>query len=195
MMESLDPRIKRLERQEYQQKSEPDQLSTFEVFTQLREKAPYKHTGIVHAPDLEMAFLFAKEQYSRRQTCTGIWVVATSDVFVSEFTENEANILDQFQTTGEEGGKPFSIFLLLKRGKQHQFAGKSKGADAAEAISNFYNENKDSRAFNVWAAEESNILKYEHEVGEIWETLDEKGFRDAAAYRAGDKLKNFLAKK
>lgn len=194
-MESLDPRISRLERQEYQQKSEPDQFSTFEVFTRLRKNKPYNHTGIVHAPELEMAFLFAKEQYSRRQTCTGIWVSATSDVYVSDFTDDEENILDRFTSNEFSTGKNFKIFLLLKRGKQHQYAGDAEGKDAVDAISRFYNENKDTHAFNVWAIEEANLLKIEEEVGEIWETLDEKGFRDASAYRAGEKLKNFLAKK
>lgn len=47
----------------------------FEVFTQAREGQPYSHGGNLVAPDAEMALLYAREFYGRRQESHRIWVV------------------------------------------------------------------------------------------------------------------------
>jgi len=76
MLKSLDPRIDRLHIDQegaLKPKAELDQLETFEIFLQLKEGRPFSHVGNVHAANEEIAFLFAKEQFSRRLTCTGIW--------------------------------------------------------------------------------------------------------------------------
>jgi len=77
-LKSIDPRINRLSLRERQRNafdSPPlDQLPTYEVFVQLKEGKVFEHAGIVHAATSDMAFLFAKEQYSRRYTCSGMWM-------------------------------------------------------------------------------------------------------------------------
>ena len=62
-----------------------DQFETYEVFHQKKEGAPFVYVGPVHAPEADLAFLFAKEQYSRRFACTGMWVVPTSAITVTEY--------------------------------------------------------------------------------------------------------------
>jgi len=98
MEESLDPRINRLpgtgEWQQEYEKDSLDQFPTFEVFVQAKEDKPFQHEGIVHAPEPNFAFLFAKEQFSRRYSCSGIWVVNTQNVIISDYTENSQNIYD-----------------------------------------------------------------------------------------------------
>jgi ring-1,2-phenylacetyl-CoA epoxidase subunit PaaB len=47
----------------------------FEVFAQPREGKAFEHGGNVIAPDLEMAVLYAREFYGRRQESHAIWVV------------------------------------------------------------------------------------------------------------------------
>ena len=53
----------------------------------------------------------------------------------------------------------------------------------------------DTMAFNIWIAASQDIFRSEPVDVDIWSTLPEKKFRDAIAYRAGDKLKNFLERK
>src|SRR3712207_7303080 len=81
-MDSCDPRINRLdivaESPADPVKKPLDQFETYEVFQQKKPNTPYVFVGPVHAPNLEMAFVFAKEQYSRRATCQGLWVASTS---------------------------------------------------------------------------------------------------------------------
>ncbi len=48
---------------------------TFEVFQQSREGKAFEHGGSVIAPDVEMALLYAREFYGRRQESHAIWVV------------------------------------------------------------------------------------------------------------------------
>lgn len=59
-MKSLDPRIERLPELAVapQPKGPLDQFGSFEVFVQPKEGKPFQHEGIVHAPDLELAYEF-----------------------------------------------------------------------------------------------------------------------------------------
>jgi ring-1,2-phenylacetyl-CoA epoxidase subunit PaaB len=71
---SLDPRVNRLPANmaNPDEKIALDQLTTFEVFVQPKPGKPFQHEGIVHASDIEMAYLFAKESFTRRFTCSSL---------------------------------------------------------------------------------------------------------------------------
>jgi ring-1,2-phenylacetyl-CoA epoxidase subunit PaaB len=82
--------------------------------------------GTVHAPDPEMALVFAKEQYARRGTTYSLWVVRTADIYA--FRSEDADI---FATVPEKtyrephDYKVVQKLLRLKR-KSHD----SSAADA-----------------------------------------------------------------
>jgi ring-1,2-phenylacetyl-CoA epoxidase subunit PaaB len=89
-IKSLDPRIARAEipgEKEYAEKTELDQFQTWEVFHQKSRGTHHTHVGSVHAPNQEVAMLFAKEQYARRMKCVNLWVVKTKDIFVSSYDD------------------------------------------------------------------------------------------------------------
>ncbi|MBX3102593.1 MAG: phenylacetic acid degradation protein [Bacteroidetes bacterium] len=69
-----------------------DQWQTYEVFVQQSRGDQHTHAGIVHAPNAEMALLFAKEQYARRFQCVNIWVVRTADVHSTAY--DDADMFD-----------------------------------------------------------------------------------------------------
>ncbi len=50
------------------------------VFLQARTRDPHVHVGDVHAPDAEMALVFAKENYARRDPCVNLWVVRADEI-------------------------------------------------------------------------------------------------------------------
>jgi ring-1,2-phenylacetyl-CoA epoxidase subunit PaaB len=130
-MPSCDPRINRLDLAPdplvETVKKPLDQFETYEVFQQKKPHTPYAFVGPVHAPNLEMAFVFAKEQYSRRATCQGLWVAPTSAIHVSIFTDDNQSVYDIIKPepadtlTGTL--ETFEIFSLKKRGKAHSHAG------------------------------------------------------------------------
>ena len=91
-MKSLDPRVNRLpysiDSPPMRAKAPFDQFGTFEVFVQPREGKPFQHEGAVHAPDLELAFVLAKETFTRRFTCKSLFVAETRTFLVSAMTED-----------------------------------------------------------------------------------------------------------
>lgn len=87
---SLDPRISRAdlpEENEYVPKGELDQWETFEVMHQSSRGGQHVHVGSVHAPNADMAILFAKEQYARRMKCVNLWVVRTSAITATSYDD------------------------------------------------------------------------------------------------------------
>jgi len=91
--QSIDPRINRADLPEDAGKFLPEethqQWHTFEVFHQKSRGEHHIHVGSVHAPNAEMAILFAKEQYARRMKCANIWVVKTSDIHATEYQDED----------------------------------------------------------------------------------------------------------
>lgn len=199
-LNSLDPRVVRLpfEAAEIMKPKLPlDQFGTFEVFVEPKAGKPFQHEGIVHAPNLEMAYVLAKEAFTRRFTCTSLYVVDTRDVYVSLMTEGNQHVYDLIPDTAEPTGDKsmFQIYHLNKRGKQHIQAGVVAASNPLEAIS-LAKSNFDTgkTVYNVWAIHHDKIRFTSPEEQDLWITLPEKKFRDASDYKGGDKLKSFLEK-
>ncbi len=199
-MNSLDPRVVRLPQPESAdafQTKQFDQLPTYEVFVQAKEGKQFQHEGIVHAPDLEMAFILAKESLTRRFQCISIFVTDTGNVFSSEITEDNKNAYDTIAEVNSASSDKlkYEVFHLLKRGKQHIHAG-TVDADGKEAA--FAMAKKifgGIKVFNVWIIPASLIRYTSAEEIDFWKTLPEKRFRDAGEYKGGEKLKEFLGRK
>lgn len=86
-IKSLDPRVSRLDIDKADEQNIElaplDQWQTFEVFVQTKKGQHHNHVGSLHAPNHEMAYILAKEQYGRRSKIVNLWVVKTADVFTS----------------------------------------------------------------------------------------------------------------
>jgi ring-1,2-phenylacetyl-CoA epoxidase subunit PaaB len=198
-MNSLDPRVARLpqigEPGVIRPKAPLDQFGSFEVFVQPKEGKPFQHEGIVHAPNIELAYILAKENFTRRFTCTSLYVAETKDVFVSPTTEGNTNAYDMIAFTTTAGKKEaYIIYHLPKRGKQHVEAGIVEAGSPEEAMSEAKQNLNSKTVYNIWAVRKSAIRFTSPEEVDLWITLPEKRFRDAADYKGGDKLKDFLEK-
>jgi ring-1,2-phenylacetyl-CoA epoxidase subunit PaaB len=89
---SLDPRITRSSLPSEVNNTEVSGLihfQTYEVFHQNKRGTQHKHVGIVHAPNADMALLYAKEQYARREVTANIWVVPSSSVSATEYEDDD----------------------------------------------------------------------------------------------------------
>ena len=198
-MNSLDPRVKRLPQDVASNKEEAalSQFPTFEVFVQPNPKKPFQHEGAVHAPNLEMSYVMAKEAFTRRFTCSSLYVVETAKILVSAISEGDQNAFDLIEepTKGTGKGMSFEIYLLQKRGKQTVHAGQVVASSPEEAMWNARQQfNKGTQVFQVWAIKTDDIRFTTVDEGDLWKTLPEKKFRDASDYKGGDKLKEFLDK-
>lgn len=196
---SLDPRVKRLPKiplKDECQVDSTDQLTSFEVFVQPRNEKPFQHEGSVRSADLEMAFVLAKEMFTRRFTCIALWVVETEHISISDLTEGDENIYATLNTVPLSGtGEWFEIFEMTKRGKQHVHTGKLQALSPQEAFSSAIHIAKPgAKACNLWAVPASSIRYTSNDERSLWDTLPEKKFRDAAEYKGGERLKMFLEK-
>lgn len=199
-MKSLDPRVERLpdigEPGVMKSKAPLDQFGTYEVFVVPKEGKPFQHEGIVHAPNLELAFILAKEAFTRRFTCTSLCVVDTRNVYVSPLTEGVINVYDQMAEASKSADAKvmFEVYHLIKRGKQHVHMGSVEAGSPLEAMSRAKQQfNTGKPVYNVWVIRAQDIRFTSREESDLWLTLPEKKFRDAAEYKGGDKLKDFLA--
>ncbi len=197
-MHSLDPRVNRLPNQTSSgaQKKQPlDQFQTFEVFVEPKPGKPFQHEGILHAPDLEMAFVLAKETFTRRFTCSSLYVLSTADVWVSPMTDGKRSAYDLINYPEANGDVEYEIYHLLKRGKQHVFAGSVRASSPEGALAAAKQRFGTTLVCNIWAIRSRDIRRTSPEEGDLWITLPEKKFRDASDYKGGDKLKDFVEKK
>lgn len=198
-MKSLDPRVNRLPKAgqpgQIPQKEGLDQFGTFEVFVQPKEGKPFQHEGIVHAPNLEMSYVLAKEAFTRRFTCSSLYVVNTQHIFASPITEGTVNIYDLIDQVpaAAEPKETYEIYHLIRRGKQHVHAGTVQASSAEEAISTASRELRgDKTVYSLWAIRTTDIRFTPDDDKDLWLTLPEKKFRDAGDYKGGEKLKEFL---
>ena len=218
MISSHDPRMNRLglpdAPTDKATKTALDQFGTYEVFHQKKEGAPYVYVGPVHAPEADVAFLFAKEQFSRRFACTGLWVVPTAAITVSEYVGDQESAYDTLpllraatpatpspadDTAAEEaayaaGEEDYDIFHLKKRGKAHQHVGKvraSSPTDALQVAKAVFGEQRP--VVNVWAVRAADILRSDNADRDIWTTTPEKKYRDAISYKVQDRIEKFKA--
>ncbi len=113
-LQSLDPRVTRLgiptEQEPFEGVPEGSHLQTFEVFHQAKSGARHIHVGSIHAPNAEMAMVFAKEQYARRSQCVNLWVVKTSEIIT--FSPDDA---DLFATTPEKDYRDASGYKVMQK--------------------------------------------------------------------------------
>lgn len=96
----IDPRIKRLDVEStygHTQLGANEGWITWEVFHQKKRGEQHEHVGIVHAPDAQLALIFAKEQYGRRLKSANIWVVKSSDIFSFSYDDQ-----DMFETAPDK---------------------------------------------------------------------------------------------
>lgn len=113
-LQSLDPRVTRLgiptEQGDFPGVPECSHLQTFEVFHQAKSGARHIHVGSIHAPNAEMAMVFAKEQYARRSECVNLWVVKTSEIIT--FSPEDA---DLFATTPDKDYRDASGYKVMQK--------------------------------------------------------------------------------
>ena len=117
MNNSIDPRVNRLnlDTLKHEQVAADENWASWEVFHQKKRGEQHEHVGIVHAPDPELALVFAKEQYGRRLKTSNIWVVRSSDVFAFNYDDD-----DMFETTPDKKYREASGYPVRDKINQYK---------------------------------------------------------------------------
>jgi len=178
------------------EKSELDQFETYEVFHQKKEGAAHTYMGPVHAPNEDVAFLFAKEQYSRRFPCISLWVVRTDKVQVTPYAGDGENIYDMLRPEApaqqSDQQEPYEIFQLKKRGKAHAHVGRVLATSYQEALQEAKTAFGDKApVVNVWVVKSKDVLQSAEDDKDMWATTPDKKYREAIAYKVMDKITKY----
>ena len=110
---SLDPRIKRADlaaASGFTALSEREHWEPYAVFHQDKRGEQHVFVGIVHAPDPELALVFAKEQFGRRKKTVNIWVVRSNDIYTFAHEDE-----DMFATIPEKIYREAAGYPVRKR--------------------------------------------------------------------------------
>jgi len=126
------------------------QWPRFMVFQQTGEDEPLMHNGTVHAPDVEMALMNARDVFVRRPDAVALWVVPV-DAIYSQTREVLAN-----QTGGEPGAgrtnKPedYIVFGKLSEQAQATYLGKLRANSAQAAMNAAVEKFSDHNVLRWW---------------------------------------------
>jgi ring-1,2-phenylacetyl-CoA epoxidase subunit PaaB len=110
---SFDPRIRRTDldgASSFGALHTNEHWEPYAVFHQDKRGEQHVFVGTIHAPDAELALLFAKEQYGRRKKTVSIWVVRSADIF--SFNHEDE---DMFATVPEKTYREASGYPVRKR--------------------------------------------------------------------------------
>ncbi len=177
-----------------------DQFPTYEVFHQRKENSAYVYVGPVHAPEADVAFLFGKEQFSRRFPCTGMWVVPTEAIRVTEYGDDQQSVYDRLpllpadalDTASAAALEAYDIFHLKKRGKAHAHVGQVQAASPEAALQAAKAAFGDQRpVVNVWVIRSVDLLRSDEADRDMWTTTPDKKYREAIAYKVQDRIDRF----
>ena len=111
--DSLDPRVNRLKlgkAGDIIKVEEGENWNIYEVFHQEKRGAHHEHVGCVHAPNAQLALVFAKEQFARRKKCVNLWVVKSADILAFDLEDE-----DMFANNAEKTYRDASGFKVMEK--------------------------------------------------------------------------------
>ncbi len=120
---SLDPRINRSNINEVDENTrvaESSMFQTYEVFAQMKHGQQHQHVGSVHASSIDLALLFAKEQYARRGECVNLWIAKTSDILTTSYSDTD--IFETTDTKVYRNPESYKVADRIKAFKERQGA-------------------------------------------------------------------------
>lgn len=126
------------------------QWPRYVVFQQDAPGAPYHDDGSVHAPDAELALLNARDVFTRRPSCIGLWIVRADRIFARTAEELAADPAwaDQPSSSGE--AEPYTVFQKRDHKGVHASVGELLAASPEDALRQALRQFADARVLVWW---------------------------------------------
>jgi ring-1,2-phenylacetyl-CoA epoxidase subunit PaaB len=96
------------------------QWPRFQVYLQPKEGAPYQDVGSVHAPDIELALLNARDVFLRRPEGISLWVVPANAITTCTQQELQNGKLEDTPTGEQETSSPPGSGKRVKAGERRR---------------------------------------------------------------------------
>lgn len=171
------------------------QWPRFEVFLIQNDGKPAQHVGSVHAPDLEIALLNARDVFVRRPYCRELWVAPSNCVLFRTAQE-----LDNAPPSGEvqEPGTPEQMYLVFTKVNHREPLALSQrlSAPSAESALGRAFRNASTRDCLVWAVvPETELQKSEpEEIEPFFRPAETKDYKMHADFPTGRQMKEVKKK-
>ena len=161
----------------------PDtQWPRYYVFEQPRPGAAFIHAGSVHAPDDEMAVLYARDVFSRRPDRLAMWVVRDKHIY-SKTREELADRLDE--ASQEQGGSIQKYFVFQKKSQRGvcTFVGNVQASSPEAALAVARHEYANENALVWWIVADANLVSTDDSEREaLFDSAVEKPYRHERHY-------------
>ncbi len=168
------------------------QWPRFMVFQQEAEGKPVLHNGTVHAPDIEMALLNARDVFARRPDATQMWVVADDQI-----TSRTRQELAASDPAASADGQPQAYYIFGKLAEQAQASllGEVQAASGEAAIATGQAQFDAGKVLRWWAVPSAAVLKSDPaEAGPMFAAAREKTYKDQAEYPVVTMMRQLRAK-
>jgi ring-1,2-phenylacetyl-CoA epoxidase subunit PaaB len=166
------------------------QWPRFEVFQQDRAGRPHRNIGTVHAPDVEMALLNARDVFARRPATVSLWIVPSTAVYAR--TAEELVEDSSWQEATPDHDAPLETYYVFRKRSQRRamsfvvYSGTVNAdrpaAALAEAVNAF--DDPDQATFVWWVCPERAILRSEeNDIESMFAPAEDKQYRLPRDYR------------
>lgn len=174
----------------------PDmQWPLFMVFQQEAEGKPFVHNGTVHAPDIEMALLNARDVFARRPQAVAMWVVPVEKIYTQtkEEVEKSRGREVDLQTSGL---LDFYVFGKFEQQEQCRHIGQVTASSAQGAIHVAIERYGDQDPLWWWVFPKSDVLTSgPQDISPMFGPARDKTFKDQAEYPVVTMMREIRAKK
>jgi ring-1,2-phenylacetyl-CoA epoxidase subunit PaaB len=159
------------------------------VFQQDEPGAPYHYDGSVHASDAELALLNARDVFTRRPDCIGLWVVRADRVFSRTIEELAADPAWAVQPELPGETEPYTVFQKRDHKGAHSSVGEVEATSPEGALREALRAFPDEKVTVWWVCPSRAITRSAREdIDALFQMSDAPRF-----YREQDEFKTLTA--
>jgi ring-1,2-phenylacetyl-CoA epoxidase subunit PaaB len=171
------------------------QWPRFMVFQQEAEGKPFVHNGTVHAPDIDMALLNARDVFARRPLAVAMWVVPADLIF----TQTREEVLKAGSLDIDIKGsalQDYCVFGKFEEQAQCRQVGEVQAATPLEAVRTAIAKHGEKQPLWWWVFPKHSILSSApQDAAPMFDPAREKTFKDQAEYPVVTMMREIRAKK
>lgn len=165
------------------------------VFQQAGQGEPVLHNGSVHAPDIEMAMLNARDVFVRRPEASELWVVPADAIY--------SKTREELSTSGDDKSvdQPinrlidFYVFGKLSEQSQAEHLGEVNANSSVSALQAGIEKYADRAVLRWWVFPVSAVVKSSpKDADPMFATARDRKFTDQAEYPVVTLMRQLRAK-
>jgi len=172
------------------------QWPRFMVFQQEAAGKPFVHNGTVHAPDIEMALLNARDVFARRPEAVAMWVVPANSIYTQTREELTKGLNELSTDQLMSGLTDYFVFGKYEEQAQCRHIGEVQASDPPGAVQAAIKKFGDQNPLWWWVFPKSDVLTSQpQDASPMFEPSRSKTFKDQAEYPVVTMMRELRAKK